>query len=46
MKYTFVRRTTDLPEGIDRKKSFEAATYIEALQQSSEYWFNNKTVID
>ncbi len=46
MKYTFLRRTNDLPDGVDRKRSFDATSYIEALQSASDYWFMGARVID
>ncbi len=46
MKYAFKRRTYDLPEGIEAKKTFDANSYMEALQQASNYWFDGKKVTD
>jgi len=44
--YTFARRTHDLPDGIDGKKTFEAPTYNQALQMASDYWFHGQDVTD
>jgi hypothetical protein len=44
--YTFARRTHNLPEGIDSKRTFEAESYREALQMASDYWFNGVRVTD
>ena len=44
--FTFARRTHDLPDGIDGKRTFEAASYREALQMASDYWFNGAKVGD
>jgi hypothetical protein len=45
-RYTFVRRTHDLPDGISGRKTFEAPTYNQALQMASDYWFNGASVTD
>ena len=44
--YTFARRTSDLPDGIDWKRTFEAPTYNQALQMASDYWFGGQDVTD
>lgn len=46
MEYTFLRRTTNLPDGVDRKKTFNCSCYLEALQEASNYWFNGAEVVD
>lgn len=46
MNYQFTRRTTDLPDGIERTKTFEADSFIESLQMASDYWFNQQKVAD
>jgi len=44
--YQFIRRTLNLPEGIERSKSFEAEDYLSALQSASDYWFGRSKVAD
>lgn len=44
MSYKFARRTNNLPDGIDRAKTFESDQIIDALQQASDYWFNGRKV--
>lgn len=44
--FTFARRTHDLPDGIDGKRTFEAASYREALQMASDYWFGGQRITD
>jgi hypothetical protein len=44
--FTFARRTLDLPDGIDGKRTFEADSYNEALQMASDYWFHGAKVGD
>lgn len=44
MLYEFARRTNDLPDGIDRFKTFKSERVIDALQQASDYWFGGRKV--
>jgi len=44
--YQFIRRTLNLPDGIERSKSFEAEDYMSALQSASDYWFKGSKVAD
>jgi hypothetical protein len=43
-QYTFHRRTLDIPEGIDRRKTFEASSWRHSLQLASDYWFGGSQV--
>ena len=45
-QFTFARRTHDLPDGIDGKRTFEAPDRRTALQQASNYWFSGVEVGD
>ena len=42
--FTFARRTHDLPDGIDGRRSFAAPDRRTALQQASDYWFGGAIV--
>jgi|GEM_PF-5096136 len=44
--YQFIRRTLNLPDGIERSKTFEAEDYMSALQSASDYWFRGSKVAD
>ena len=44
MLYEFARRTSNLPEWIDRTKTFNSQQVIDALQQASNYWFDGRKV--
>ena len=44
MLYKFARRTNNLPDGIDRARTFESDQIIDALQQASDYWFGGRKV--
>jgi hypothetical protein len=46
MQYTFRRRTFNLPDGVDYKKTFEAQDRLSALQSASDYWFGGSRVVD
>lgn len=44
MKYTFKRRTSNLPDDVEMQKSFAADDALEALQSASDYWFGGARV--
>lgn len=45
-QYHFRRRTLNLPEGIDYRKTFEASSLFDSLQLASDYWFGGSQVGD
>lgn len=44
MLYKFALRTNDLPDRIDRFKTFKSGRVIDALQQASDHWFGGRKV--
>ncbi len=46
MEFTFLYTDGELPEGVTNRMSFEASTYLEALQKASDYWFGGTRVVD
>ena len=46
MQFKFSRRTTNLPDAVDRIRTFHASSYHDALQAASDYWFSGAKVGD
>ncbi|ASC70293.1 hypothetical protein XM38_012300 [Halomicronema hongdechloris C2206] len=44
--YTFARRTHNLPDDIDWRRTFEAPSYKQALQMAADYWFGGQKITD